>query len=160
MRQATTSTRLERLQVAAREASRKPLPSGRGEISKLVPKAEKKLAPMKSINGLGPVKMLLCTHKSYLLMHNSETNKWPLLCESTHASHAEIISHLFLWCQQKSEAKAELTKEHVLAQRAVITKQVKYLEPPLRVVDGDDDDDGDKVAEDLDDADDSFMQCA
>ena len=112
----------------ARDASQKVLPAGRGEINHMVQKRPAgNLAPIETIHGLGQVKMLLCSFKSYLTHYNSTTSKWPLLVESTTPNHQDVIRHLFLWAQHQKN----LDKSKVVAHRAVVMKQLKYKQADI-----------------------------
>ena len=57
---------------------------------------------------LGAIKIMLCTHKSYVLRFDAGSKKWPLVVESHHENHQAIIQYIFEHAQSHSCSKADL----------------------------------------------------
>ena len=84
------------------QASQVPvMPAERGSIKKLVkkPAAGGKCKAPVIDTVAGTLKLLLCTHKSYVVRYDTDTKKWPLFVECHKFRHRDICSQIFDFCR-------------------------------------------------------------
>ncbi len=94
-------------------ASLNVLPAQRGALKKLVIKRPaRNIAPKANTKSFGMVKILCCTHKSYLCMEDKASGKWPLVVECSRGGHAKIISQIFEFMKTN-----KTTRDKVIAMR-------------------------------------------
>ena len=84
-------------------AAADPLPAGKTDIKKAVIKKRPAAAVLPTCisAALGPVKLQKAQKKSYILAFNSESRKWQLVVETTHAEHSKIID--IIWAKLQSD---------------------------------------------------------
>ena len=92
-------------------AAMTPLPPGRGVLKALVLKRPAaRSCPTAVSPTLGKIKLLLCTHKSYILREDSDTGKWPLVVEATKGNHQETLQKLFEYASTQPADKQHLVQ--------------------------------------------------
>ena len=108
----------DRLTQQATVASKKRIPAARGSMERLVTKKPSACSP-EGTSGLGQIKLLTCSHKSYILQFNSQTKKWPLVANCEKPDHVSVMTALFKWCQEHPTA----SKEDVVHQKNMMCKK-------------------------------------